>query len=122
MGYGMTADEMQKKMDARYPSGVHVWAKFGDGSDPVTFLVPRVFVLTKDRILITPMNETVYFDNVCDYVDFPDSSTTVIRMGKSEFRLTPATTRATEILSDRISEAFESETLSRFRNMWEDEE
>ena len=113
----LNVEVLQDEMDKRYPKGVHVWATLGEGANPYTFLIPRVFVLDSSTILLSPMDDTMYFEVAVDDVVFQDKTTTILQSGGREYRLTPATETAQDVLGDRVKEAHRSGLVKEFRDL-----
>lgn len=113
----MNVETAQAELDKRFPQGVHVWVGFGNGSDPATFLVPRVFVLDDHTLLVSPMDGTRYFEVEVDDLVFKDKRTAVIESGTRSWTLTPATETAQLLLKDRLEGAHRKGLAEEFRSM-----
>lgn len=103
----MNVEATQKKFDKKFPKGTHVWMDFGDGSGGYTFLIPRVLVTSPTSLLLSPFNETIYFEVNTEDVDL-GSDTVELHSGQRTYRLSAATERAQEILASQVKTAFAS--------------
>ena len=113
----LNVEVLQDEFDKRYPKGVHVWVSLGEGANPYTFLIPRVFVLDNSTILLSPMDDTMYFEVIADDVVFKDKETALIQSGTRTYQLTPATEAAQRVLGDRVKDAHRSGLVKEFRDL-----
>ena len=121
MAFGMSRDELQDILDNRFPDGTHVWMKYGMGSLPFTFLIPRVFVLDDHEILLSEFRgDPLYF------VVEPDSVTVeaeqvVLNQGSRTIRLSAASPLAQADLKDNVKQQFREGNLEFIRHESDDE-
>ena len=117
----MSRDELQDILDTRFPNGTHVWMKYGMGSLPFTFLIPRVFVLDDNEILLSEFRgDPLYFVIEPDNVTV-EAEQVVLNQGSRVVRLSGASPLAQEDLKDNVKQQFRKGNLEFIRHESDEE-